>query len=426
MPVGIVSPVPAGAQKAMDSYTALRQQEINELHPTDDDYEFRLMEAARRFRPFDAALDPFLAEHGYAGDMADAEAKVAFLRERFLSAGVPVPREIDKWYGEHRDIRRETAFALCFAFSLGLGETDDFFYRVFSRERSFDCHAPEEAVYYFCIRNRLPWAEAQRIIRLIPQLPMGRLDSSGEVLYTGSIMKELDRITDADRLIDYLTENADQFCYNNVTAFQLISRLWSELTDVDGLLPREQKELLPSEPSQAEESGRPRRVRKKSPKPMSSMEGWRAMLQIDRSTMADLNTGKQDRRSLSQVLALLPRATRDSFPDRQGIDLILRGEHVSYERVRKWLILLAFTRHWLRLALSRHSYGAAGNDEGIAVDSINKFLSDAGYMELYPGNPYDWIFLFSCHTEAPLAIFRDIWNTLLADVLEANAPANPN
>ena len=47
-------------------------------------------------------------------------------------------------------------------------------------------------------------------------------------------------------------------------------------------------------------------------------------------------------------------------------------------------------------------------------------------MELYPGNPYDWIFLFACHTDEPLAIFRDIWNTLLADTLEGRAPANPN
>ena len=255
---------------------------------------------------------------------------------------------------------------------------------------------------------------------------MGKRDPSGEVLYTGSIMKEIDQMTDSEQLIAYLIGNAGQFCYNNATASLLIGQLWAELTEVDGLLQRERKELLLSQEPKAEEDGKPKRIRKKDPKPMSSMEGWRTILQIDQSSMLNLNEGKQDSRSLKQVLALLPKATRDSFPDRQGIDLILRGEHVSYERVRKWLILLAFTRHWLRLALSRHSYGAAGNDEGIAVDSINKFLSDAGYMELYPGNPYDWIFLFSCHTEAPLAIFRDIWNTLLADVLEANAPANPN
>ena len=410
----------------MDSYTELRQREIDEIRTTDDDYETRLMEAARRFRPFDAALDPFLAEHGYTGSMEDTASKIAFIRRQFEQAGVPVPREIDKWYAEHQDIRRETAFELCFAFGLGLGETDDFFYRVFSRERSFACHAAEEAVYYFCIRNRLPWSEAQRIIRCIPQVSMGKMDASGEVLYTGSIMKEIDQMTDPEQLIAYLIGNVGQFCYNNATASLLIGQLWVELTEVDGLLQRVRKELLPSQEPNTDADGKPKRVRKKDPKPMSSMEGWRAILQIDRSSMQDLNEGKQDSRSLKQVLALLPKATRDSFPDHQGIELILRGEHVSYERVRKWLILLAFTRHWLRLALERNGYGASGQDEGVAVDNINNFLSDAGYMELYPGNPYDWIFLFACHTDEPLNIFRDIWNTLLVDTLEGRASANPN
>lgn len=39
---------------------------------------------------------------------------------------------------------------------------------------------------------------------------------------------------------------------------------------------------------------------------------------------------------------------------------------------------------------------------------INEMLVDAGYPTLYPGNPYDFIFLASMNTLFPLLSFRDI------------------
>ena len=94
-----------------------------------------------------------------------------------------MPRELAKWYTDLQPIRRETAFQICFAFGLDGPETDEFFRRVFARERSLDCHVIKEAVYYFCLNNDLSYVEAQDILRQLPEPPAG-LREGQPVVYT--------------------------------------------------------------------------------------------------------------------------------------------------------------------------------------------------------------------------------------------------
>lgn len=51
-------------------------------------------------------------------------------------------------------------------------------------------------------------------------------------------------------------------------------------------------------------------------------------------------------------------------------------------------------------------------------------MIEAGYPELYVGNPYDWIFFYVSHDREPLITFREIWQSLLDNVSEASA--NPD
>ena len=45
---------------------------------------------------------------------------------------------------------------------------------------------------------------------------------------------------------------------------------------------------------------------------------------------------------------------------------------------------------------------------------MNRYLLDAGYPELYPGNPYDWIFLWALRDDYPLEAFRSYIGELFA------------
>lgn len=63
------------------------------------------------------------------------------------------PRELEKRYTANQPVRRDTVFQLCFAFRLDGADTHESFRKVYAKERSFDCHCVQEAVYYFCLNT---------------------------------------------------------------------------------------------------------------------------------------------------------------------------------------------------------------------------------------------------------------------------------
>ena len=74
----------------------------------------------------------------------------------------------------------------------------------------------------------------------------------------------------------------------------------------------------------------------------------------------------------------------DSFPDRQGLEAILRGEHKSNELVRKTIILLVFYEYWTKRLLKNNVkvYCADDDDNERCYAEINRYLIDAGYPTL--------------------------------------------
>ena len=109
------------------------------------------------------------------------------------------PREVREWFTLQQPIKRDTVFQICFAFGLDGGETDEFFRRIFTRERSFNCHQVQEAVYYFCLNNGLSHAEALDIQTRVPLTKESK--KSSDVVYTGSIIAELNDLESKEELL---------------------------------------------------------------------------------------------------------------------------------------------------------------------------------------------------------------------------------
>ena len=393
----------------MLAYTAKLRETLESISFEDDNFIEELLEVAQLFRPFSVAITEFISEHGFNGSLVDVDAKVTFIRTAFEKANIMPPREIREWFTAGQPIKRDTAFLICFAFGLDGGETDEFFRRYYARERSFNCHQVQEAVYYFCLNNGLSYAEALDIQTRVPLAKESQ--KSGDVVYTGSIIAELNELETKEDLIAYLTENIDKFSDSNVTAYETIRRLWTFAAGNGGLLMQE-REKLPSVLDDAA-TGEKSKIRSGN-KGVKPWDAYLAILQLDKDDVKQL----QAERSIRPILKKLHADAQDSFPDRQGIDKILRGEHVSYERVRKWLILLTFYTFWAQKAVKEESYEAEPEDANRCLTSMNQHLMEAGYPELYVGNPYDWIFLFASKSEEPLYVFRFIWNELLATTLE--------
>ena len=399
----------------MPTYTTLLQSPFDRISPEDDSFIEELIGVAQLFRPFSEGLDEFIARHGYDGDLNDTQRKVAFIREVFVRTGMVPPREVAKWYTGHQPVRRETAFQICFAFGLDGSDTDEFFRRVYTKERSFDCHRVQEAVYYFCLNNSLSYTEAQDILRQLPELPR-EVQPGQTAIFTASIIAELNRIDTREALVRYLSDNISQFSRNNVTAYRTIERVWREIAGTNGLLAREYARFYVAGDDAA--TG----TKAKLPLGDDGFRAWDAYLaifQLDKKRVSRLKL----ERTIRPIIEQLHADARDSFPDRQGIGAILAGKPVSYERVRKLLILLEFYAFWARKRLETGSCDAGEQDGARFIDTVNRYMIDAGYPELYVGNPYDWLFFYVSHDREPLITFREIWQSLLDKISEK--PENP-
>ena len=393
----------------MPTYTTLLRTPFDTLSPEDENFIEELLKVALLFRPFSEAMDEFISSHGYDGSLMDTEEKARWLCAVFEHAGMKPPRDIQAWYTKHQPIERDTAFQICFAFGLDGMETDEFFRRIYARERSFDCHRMQEAVYYFCLNNELPYSEARDILEQIPLSKVEKPD--GSVVYTASIITDLNRLETKEELIDYLKKNIWKFTTNNATAYKTIRQLWEDAAGHNGLLIRESQRFVSSQDDVANGQYHDLRMGTDSVKPW---DAYLAIFQLEKKSVSRLETD----RSIKPILGRLHEAAQDSFPDRQGIDRILRGEHVSYERVRKWLILLTFYTFWVKKALADGDYSAGESDHARCLAFMDQVLTEAGYPELYVGNPYDWIFLYASKDTEPLRLFREIWNCLLGMMLQ--------
>ena len=179
----------------MGEYTSCLSTKGYDISPEDENYKQELLDVVKSFRTFDAALDEFIVQKGYSGDIAEVDAKVKFIKEEFDKAGIPIETRILRgWFQKHTQVdKREIAIKFCFAFQLTLEETQDFFRRVYL-QRDLDCHNIQEAIYYYCICHHLTYSEAQALIAKAPsQNGKGPVDFSADVLYTGTIIRELNR-----------------------------------------------------------------------------------------------------------------------------------------------------------------------------------------------------------------------------------------
>ena len=389
----------------MAQYTEQLKNMRYEISPEDDNYTEELLAVAKAFRGFDEALDEFLVKKGFAGDIKNIDEKVKYIKNKFREASItPYPTNLKKWFTEKKRIeKRKYAFQFCFAFKLNLEESDEFFRNV-CLMRGFDCHYIEEAIYYYAISNGLNYIEAMELVEKAPSDIKGKVDFNGEVLFTESIVREIDRFKSKEELIQFFYENLEQFGYNNATAYKFITEIWMKIEKTNGLADKERKLLFP------------KFANKEFNDSVNSRRSvWDIYLQIlglydfdnDNSPLFVIDTD----RTLKPILKdndLLHPLAEDSFPNRQGIEGIIRGEHKSNELVRKTIILLVFYMYQVNLFIKRDgkSYQANDNDAQRCYAEINRFLVDAGYPTLYDGNPYDWIFLFAIQDEYPLETFR--------------------
>ena len=371
----------------------------------------KLPQIIASFRGSGAALDEFLTARGFPGSAGDSpERKAAFLKERFVSAGIgrDKARYAAEWLTGERNFDRRTGFRIAFAFGLDIDQTNEFF-RTVMLDRGFDCHTIDEAIFYYCIFNGKDYPAAERLLAAAPKPKPGLLRLDDDVLYTQNIISFIRKCRSEEELLEYFRSNLPQFGYNHVKATEFIRQLWNMIASEGGLAAREKKPAG----SGACLSGEPGKTD-------SVWEIYLQILGLEQEDTAYIETDRTIRPILENKTFMHEVAAKN-FPSRQGIEKILRGEKTDDDTIRKTLILLAFYSIQAENATARKgavSYAAGPNDRERCLAGIDQYLMDAGFPELYPGNPFDWIFIWASGREAPLLAFRYYIQFLSAEFSE--------
>ena len=103
------------------------------------------------------------------------------------------------------------------------------------------------------------------------------------------------------------------------------------------------------------------------------------------------------------MFVYLPKEIAVNFPTSPSL-----GKNPSHEQLRKMIILLFSYWFWFNVQ--------EANNTDYFFDytcELDQKLEEIGYPPLYPGNPFDWLFLTCSNMERPLDAFRAILDEVL-------------
>ena len=149
------------------------------------------------FRPFQLGLTELMTRNGFTGSEKDTAALTDSLYPKLAAIRPSLARStVNDWFTGRRRPKlnaesRTLMYQVCFALSLPLPEVFWFFGHVYF-DRPFNCRRLDEAIYYYCLKNRLSYGEACRLLEDASRLPQTAAPTEPQ-MYTHFFRSRLDR-----------------------------------------------------------------------------------------------------------------------------------------------------------------------------------------------------------------------------------------
>lgn len=432
-----------------DNYTIHNQNSIIEYASIDAIEEaVDYLKNPESFRSFREGLVELLRRKGYFGDLSNVAEMSGYLTKKLEKIGSSITKQtVKNWFSGKTTPRvksdsRPRMYEICFSLELTYQDVIWFFQHVYY-DRAFNCHIIEEAVFYYAFLNAIPYSEANRIIGEIKTAPMVATDNSKKSNYTIFVQRRISGFHTEDELKEFLVANKGNFKRWNASALETIKELVSIL----------------SNPPKIEE--RIKKLRRQLQRKIKSGDSVQNLHLVDGEiyqscgllmkeifydaeypdekygnvgmTSAEFIVERINRRGINSRDFLLddllttfsgvqdgleiPLIVKKNFPNKKVLSDILAEDKIStsksYDGIRKMIILLDFYHFWLSVKL-KIGYTDL-TKEALAETYCGEAdyrLQKCGYEGLYQGNPYDWIFLNSAYSEAPLVYLRSYFAEL--------------
>ena len=364
---------------------------LNELEELSDNY---LIESPD-FKSFDTGLTELMVRKGYSGDMSDVKAKYKFLHECCKKHNISLtPSVVKSWFQDTRPISaaksRENVYKLCFALDCTLDEVIDFFFHVYF-ECPFNFRVWQETIYYFCFQHGLDHNTADSLCAEAEPIFSDEA-SSGELLFTNTrkIGNAIDKLQTQEELISYLRQHKSEFITANQTAYDYAETLIKENTQL----------ALQIFQSEKVEQGYQRKT--------AQAQNIDLFLLV----LFDFDMHEENKTHSFAKESDFPELISANFISKENISRILSRKKVSYDTLRKNLMILEFFNYFAHLRIEAERRGEVfccyEEDFETFLDEIGDLLNSCGYPPLYARNPFDWLIMHCANTaEDPLNEFKN-------------------
>lgn len=322
---------------------------------------------------------------GYQETGSDTGKLVSFIKHKCDESGVVISRQnIANWLTKgipgSAAKARDNVYRLCFALRMDLQQTMEFFLKAYL-ERPFNYKDIREAVYFFCFRKGLTYADAKRLIERVESMPLMENPYADNV--TEWIGERLRGIETEEELVRYLTENRSGFSIQNQSATNKIKELIEDC-----------KKIAPKEYVLNCNGDKEIRV-----------DNIDELLHVIYGYSARATSEGKKIYSKSISKSKFPALVSQNWPQREQFQQILYKGTASYDTIRRALVMLTFYEFTANAAV-HHAL-----EDGIFeefTDEMNRVLSECGYVQLYWRNPFDWIIGYCAMAPNPLDTLRDL------------------
>lgn len=295
---------------------------------------------------------------GLCYELTDTEAMITEIKMRYKHRlGKSCPRTVIEWFrGTPPSVtNRRNNYELCYALEMNLQETAEFFQKSFLT-LPFNYKDASDAVFFYCLLNGRDYSVIDSMLKIVNETEMPSSSNTETQMHAQNILS----ISDDNAFIQYISKH----CYSDSQQYKTAKERIASLVEEHrvGSLADLHAELV---------GFKYQSIKK---------EKW-------------VNSHK------------LPKRFTESLPMDGSFDKIIKGETVSYEVLRKALIIMLL-------------YDSFGNvpptDDCNEIDArmhdffeeTNVELARCGFSQLYPRHPFDWLIMFCANSSDPMEAFR--------------------
>lgn len=249
---------------------------------------------------------------------------------------------------------RENNYNLCYALEMSLQETAEFFLKYFLTV-PFNYKDRIDAVYFYCLYHNKPYSIIKTMLEKAKEFP----DTQTSNTHTLQIGRQILEIDDDEEFLLYLSMH----CYDKEQQYQLA-----------------REEIVN----------------------MIDMHSNNCFSKFHDDLMGF--NYQYEKRHHMKMSKELPSHFTESLPTDGMLKKIYEGKEVSYETIRKTLIILKLYDFYKDVYETNEKYIRDSLED--FYNETNELLLKCGLAHLYERHPFDWLIIFCALSPAPLDVFK--------------------